>query len=655
MSSAPLPRLTPRIQTRASWGAPWSDDVHLRVDGVLERVVGSAGTEQATFTHLYGPLVKHVGQDALEESPPLNYVANRTWVRISDPESGNLVWQGRFFVDRRRAERSSSGVRGRQTLIAFGGLELLRRITVRSSWWWNATTHAYEEMGWVPSINRLGPAGQLIGTRGISVPGYPYAYGNDDFWTHEDYLEYLLRFHVEQTGGPTWDLEDLTNTLDNRSHLIDLGDEQSVLEIVRKIVLPSDGVEFVVVPVDAGYTLRVFALAGTAQTFGTVTLPANGNVKTFRPTTDLYTIGCEIEDSYAEVYDGVEALGDRIESCFTIAPADKRNLWTSAQETAYKDASTKGSPTTADHDLARSDDLHRMVYAGFGAPVPWDWNDGDAAPVLDDEGTVDGTGAPNQDKIRATLRRTPMREGGDYTSDSPDVSGATEDTIPPLAVVKISAARGYALADKLGQADLETDDALVVDPAVICALQDDWGLIVQFPANYMHARNHWAAGSPADSMIEPDTECIDYSDTYLTLAALTDQRLRCRQLAASLIGDGSRKVVMVRGAKVQYIAPDTVVGVDTDGTVRQAPEEGVVVRNDNTRLHALMAGAIARYLAPRIAISITWQGQWPLPDWLGWIAQLGTGEGDMGGRQGIITSIWWDFEKGTSGIRAGYA
>jgi hypothetical protein len=656
--------MIPRIEVKQTWGEVWAHEPALRVAGVLELGVGAEGRDQVSFVHKYGPGIKRVDQHSMSQASPLDYM--NWWVRIVNPDPPQtILWQGMFKADRRKVRRRDTVPHGMQTLVAIGPTQMLKRIVVNTSRWWNETYQRYYELDWVPAINVRGSDKMLQGTKGAAGPGGPYGYGVDDTtstsatWTYAEYLDYLRYFYIQQTPGPTWTIDDLTNTLASRTEPVRFQSSQTALAMLRKLIRPSDGIEFVIIPTTAGYEIKVFAIAKDAVKFKNASLPANGEQMVVNPSTDPLVIDCEAEASEMQTCDKLEIQGERIEACFTIAAAEKASLWASADETAYKTGSTQGSPTTAEHDLARGDDKFRLVYQGFGAPANWDWSSGQATIVLDQYGDYYSTNAERQNVIRRTLSRLPLKEGGVYTGATVDETNATEDFVPPLAIGYVSAARGYAMLDKLSHADLETDDSLIIASASIRVLENEWGIITEFPANYMHANNHWAAGSPAATggygITDPDTECIDYDDTLFTIAAETDKRLKCWQTRSSQANDGSKAVLEVPKARCQWLEPSAAVGVDTDGTVKSASSNGLLIRNDNEALHQLMAGAIARYLSERFAYSVTWKASVPVPDYLGQILVMGNDEGDLSGKWGLVTSIWLDFENGTSGMRAGYA
>ncbi len=654
----------PSIQTKTNWAHPWAVEDGLRLAGPIEMAIGSSARDRVEFVHHYGPLVKHVEDAELAESEPLDILDK--WIRVVDTRAPQrVIWQGMVKEDRRKVHRGTSP-RGIQKLLAIGGAEILSRITVDASYWWNTGTLSFDKMGWVPHINERGAGGRLQGTRGAEIAGQPYGYGTAGVWTFRQFLDYLLRLHIAQAyggvGSPTWRLTGETTVLDNRLEPVRLQPSQSCLDIVRRLIRLSDGIEFAVIPSDDGFDLNVFSVSPTAVTFGEATLPANTNVFVTNPTTDPFVVDCEVAVSHMQRYDSVEAIGERIESCFTVlgtGDEKKKNLWSAAQETTYKDGSSKGVPTTADHDLARSNDQLRLVYTGFAAPDAFDLNLGEAAPVLDDEGEFTGIGAVRQVLIRSSMPATPLREGGDYSTNPPTLTDAAEDFVPAMAVGKVSVARGYVILDKASLADLDADDSLKLLGASVSVLENDWGVIITFDKNHIHAKNHWNAGAPADSAIDPETEGIDYDDTEFTISAPMDQRLACRKDNASPARDGSKAVIEAPGTRFQYLSASTTIGVQDDGTRDFSPEPstgvGIVLRNDNEALHWLMVGAIARFLEERFSFAVTWFFPVPEPAHLGQIMQMGPGEGDLAGKQGLITAVGWDFERSLSWMRVGYA
>jgi hypothetical protein len=209
--------------------------------------------------------------------------------------------------------------------------------------------------------------------------------------------------------------------------------------------------------------------------------------------------------------------------------------------------------------------------------------------------------------------------------------------------------------DTLSGSDLLANEGLKVNSMTVRALQRDWGVIIEAIRNHELAFNHWSAGSPAASGIDPETQGIDYDGLYLTLAAKMDQRLKCWADAAVQRGDGSRMVIQVPGAKLQWLTQGTILGRTAAGAKETSPGTGVELRNDRAYLHPIMAGAKERYLADRFRVVVQWNEIRTYLSRLGSIVVMGASEGDLEDKWALVTSVAFDFRRGRTILRAGYA
>jgi hypothetical protein len=660
--AAPEQRVVPDIYTVDNFTPQARDlDPSIRVLGNLELGIGSDQLDRGQFIHKYGEKVKRVDQGNVQPADQLSYLER--WVRVQDPSNDKVIWQGQFKADRRYIEPNSKVAKGVQQLLAIGPIEQLRRMQINTSFWWNSTTSVYDELEWVPSINRRGADGSLQGNKGGGAPASTPGYGNDstdNVWSYAEYLQYLIDHFLNRVGGPFWSLDDKTGTLANRIELVKLQSQQSALSIIRRLIEPNYGLEFSIVPTSVGYTINVFSLSNVESSFGTAFFPANENTEDLSPSVDAYVMSAEAEVSALQQHDRLEIQGERVESCFSVEPEDKALLWTYLDadlEKDYKAGSTAGGASVEDHDAARGADRYRYYLQAFGTPDDWDWQQGDATVVIDTQGYFVSTGALRQSSIRKTEKRLPLRVGGVYTTTA-DESLATDDYLPPFAIGEIPGQSQPVFLDKLSNADLAENLDLNVEACSIQVIENDWGLLTVFNANHMHGRNHWAGTpTPAASYLDPDNECLDYDDTLITLAAKTDQRLKVYQERpeGEQAQDGSKMVIDVPGARLLWIAPLTAVGIEKDKNISRSPGAGLVVRNDNESLHLIMAGAISSYLRDRFSFVIEYQGPLPDPELIGKIGVMGIAEGDIAGRAALITRLSYNFDSGEYVLKAGYA
>lgn len=597
------------VEVRKAWSDEWFAVPEL--EPIRWRLSSAAaGSGHCELSYPYG---------SVKESWATSYVTRgrlvmgRNWVRLrlAGDKGLTTVWQGAFYLEQSNMAGSSDGIpRGNQVFVAHDAVAILERINVYQSYW-DGGGSVSGPLDHLPHINRSGKNGVLVGNRSTAEVDDSYVYGGTDEWTSRQYIDYLLKRFVNETGRPTFTLGGQTDLLDNVPAPVLLRPVETVRSIISKLISPEFGMDFVPIPTDDGWELRVFSLIGKSSGFASGLLPNNPNEFDIDAADDdtIMQNGLIVETSSRHLYDKLHVIGERIVSCFSLwglnwGYVDLEEGWTSAQETAYEAGTGTPSDSADYHDIARRADKFKTVFQIHRASAAWDWQSGEAAPDLDMMGFIEGYDEERQDWIRETLRVLPLREGWDYTQDPPvnnNPSGIEADFKPPMAIASFwSSELGQDIDFLLDKPEPLADmEGITITPATISVLEHDLGLLIEMKPNHTLARNHWAGGA-ADTQYDVSNG-LDYDDLVLTIAARTDKRLILgldvpETLAA---GDGSVKVLEVPGAEYWYLAPDTAVDVDETGTVVQSPSTGVVLRNDSDRLADAAAGAFARYLNAR--------------------------------------------------------
>jgi len=601
-------------------------------------------------------------------------VMGRNWVRLqmAGDRSLETVWQGAFHAEPRDAFGSSDGVaRGQQTFVAHDALAVLGRIDIYQSYW-DDSGSVVGPLDHMPHINMRGKNGLLVGNRSSSEVGGSYLYGGTDEWTSKQYIEYVLERFVNATDRPTFTLGGQTDLLDNVPAPVPLRPVETALGIIRTLIAPEFGVDFVPIPTEDGWELRVFSLVGASSGFASGLLPNNPNEFDLDVATDnkIAENGFTYDVSSRHLYDKLLVVGERIVSCFSLYglgwySGDLVEGWTATEETAYEAGTGTPADSTDKHDMARKAEKYRNVYQRHIAASTWDWQGGLAAPDLDLMGNIQGYDAERQDSVRETLRVLPLRDGWDYSTDPPtnnNPSGVEGDFKPPFAIAsRYSDALGEWIDFFLDKPEPMADaDGLNLKPATINVLENELGLLIEMDPNHALANGHWAVGAAETYYTLNDG--IDYDNLVLTIAARTDRRLALGlDVPDSLkANDGSLKVIEVPGAEYWYLAPYAAIDIDETMSVVTSPSSGVVLRNDSSRLADAAAGAFARYLNVRAHAEIRYSTRTASAGLLGQILSYATlASADTVYIGSPITFVEWDGEAnggaGITTVKTGYA
>lgn len=635
----PLEYVAPAVQIKAEWNYGWEYAPELEVITASWSAVGQ-DLSAATFKYRYGPLIKHPHEALYSQRSAVQL--DGYWVRIlMVGDQGQLVEQfvGRVSGESRKVMGNSGGRRGIQTYPAFGPMQILRKIEISKSYWLQNGNKI--DVGWTPHMNRRDKPGFLIGNRSPTQIDGSYVFGGTDLWSRYEYLEYILKQFVQQENGPTWTLSGQVDLLKGYTDEVGISLGGKASEIIRRLIPRNYGLDYTIDPTENGFAIRVYALSAEEINFQGAVLPANpGTVEIVTgETIDMQSV--QIVKASEHKYDKVRLIGDRVVVVCTDALEAK---WTPALEAAYKAGTGTPSDSAKDHDDVRGDDRFRNCYQFYGMPVNWDFIGGYATPIIGSDGQIAGFGAPNQKQVRKTLTWLPLREGWDYTVEPPvdmNLPGVEAGFKPPLAIVqREDGSNKYVNVDAAGIG--------------VSVPKNEWGIFINAYPNHYMAHGHFFKELDKSEK-EPR---YNYETVEVAIAFETDQRL---QLEYELpepdrSGDGSVKEILVRGAELWVMAPNTLLGVNAVGLPIYSRNSYYELRNDTTRLSYLMAGAISRYLVRRARAAIPVHGALPWSQLIGKILTVIEDGGDTQDIQAPITSIEWNFEnQPTTIIRAGFA
>lgn len=743
------------IFVRRNWGPDLGETAwQVRPDLIFVRAeshTAGAGIGRCEFQHRYGR-DKRVHAADLATVAPLEDTLRRWWIKVQIVDAdGNhpQAWVGRIdgrvrhifggdVVDPDTDETVRSGI---ETFVAYEPLEELQRISISQSMFYEEIV-GYEAgdngnvdeinlnislvAEWIPPMNSRDETGVIVGNRSIqrtmgeaNADGYvvevtgggpstPSSYlyhgrvtdGAGVLWSRYNYAEYILnRFVNTASAGvmtaPIWRLGGQADLLVGLTDTLTWSDRQTAADVLRELINPALGMDFVVRAHDDGFEIHVFALLPDEVTFGGATLPRNPvQANMIGPSSTEVKI--QVVETSKQRVSRIRVLGSRVVACCSLRalPRDEQVEDVPQQEggmtgeqriiglpslvprwldpgteydadgertpneleQAYRDGTGTDEDEAVDHDKARKASTYAAVYQAFGAPEAWDGAVGTdpversawVIPRIGNLGEVLDNQVPDQQtQIRATLGWTPLLEGFDYTQDPPadtNESGRAPSPLGPQVYVEVP--RDPDAQEPAGGEPEPDIKYMPIDKAKegigVRGLPGDWGVLIRCNPNHLIARNVWDTGdnplltAPAPTEHEP---VYAYDRMVATIAFETDQRLKLIYDTGE--ADGTTLDLEVDGAEMWWLAPNTVVGVDAAGQLIEAGPR--VLRSDAARLALVMAGAIARYRYDRSRAEVEIAGLVPWGGMLGAIFVLQEQSGVTApADHGVVTTVMWE-------------
>ena len=591
--------------------------------------------------------------------------------------SWETAWVGRISGENREAMGASNGASGRQHFDCYGPAQLLQKTGVADAIFDKGGGET-ARIEWVPGINDRDSRGVLVGNRSAAKVGDSYLYGGTSTWSHLDYCEYILKQFVEPETGATWSITDATGHLSELQNTVKLGTTQTALAVLRKLIPREYGLEWMILPDADGDTFEiyVFSLVARAYAFNGKTLPANGNTLEIQTSQTTDSIQTHIIASSDQQYRRIRVLGRRIIVCCSLYGIDDdlEAKWSTALEADYVAATGAASAAADDCDAARDSDRYRDVFQLYGIPDDWDFRDGDAAPTVDAYGDWTGTGSDSagvgdtQTQTRSTLRWLPLLAGVDYADGATidgNPAGRVPELLPPTAWLWMD-------ADASGSGSGSAGRYIPAEEAGchVTGCRNSLGVWLKAgKANHLIAENHWSGAAATGTAPE-----YDWEDMVATVAFESDQRLAVVYTADTSTsgsdGDDDHAIgtldIEVPDAELWYLAPFTALRPDPDPDSASGDDASIdylvtsgpvgrVLRNDNGRLAAVMAGALSRYVDARARAAVTIKGRYrEAADYLGMILlEVDQGGGVSTPIGGPVTAIEWT--ENETRIIGGYA
>ena len=666
----------PIIEIKQNWSDDWIWVPEIRLRSMSS---ASAGHDLSRLVLLrpYGP-TKHPWESDFPGAIDTAVDLTDWWVRVraltGTARDLATAWLGRFSDEDRDLFASSQGLSGMQVWVAYGPAQILRKRFISKSYW--LTNGGRKHIGWVPPLND--PTKSERGNRHNATSEGVHLYGGTDLWDYRQYAEYLLKNFLDESddNGPSWKLAGAAEVLEEIKEPITWGTTQSAAEMLLELIPVSRGLDYTIRLIldedgeETGFEVFVYALSAQEFSFGGSTLPANPDTVRIEVGEANNNDSTRVIVSRNRYYKKLRVLGKRIVVCCSLwgpmaversgansemigVPVDATldPKWLDTIETEYRASVGGDSEDEADHDRFRNQDKFRSVYQSYGAVDGWEWNEGTAAPALDDEGLliteapVEDPGDPilddtriadHQHTVRETLSWIPLLAGLDYTglrdsSPLPEVPPGDEspDYIPLIAWMFDPYTYRYVVSEEL---DIGVN-----------AKHHDWGVELQCSPNHLVADTHF--DDAVETYITATWPRYDHEEMAVTIAMESDQRFAMESVVDGAT-DQDGVFEIETEAEFHYLAPNTIVGAsklhdDPLGLLILSGSVGIVLRSDKELMELTMAAAISRYQSDRKRAQLQIRGFIPWQFLIGRVLTTLEEAGETHVIDGPITSITW--------------
>lgn len=616
----------PNVWVRRNWEDAWVAAA-LGFSAIGSTAPAAPGIGSASFYWDYGFLTDQ-GVPAYYAAPPFPYLGWFVQIRVTIDETETEMWTGRFVADGLDIDGTlDNGVgTGQQRYEAVELSYLLERFTIRDA---VAIQDEQEvDIDRVPQMNRSTDRGlSTIGNRSDSPnEDEIYRYSTDGaVWTHRQFLE--MQLWDNRPGGIQFVLTGQEGLLDYASSsgrvegltLLSLLD--GLINRQRGFVWKIDKVGFGRAPV---VEIKIATVFDEEITVGSVTLSPNPEIIDW----DLGNANEneEIRLSLVDVnsFDTIRVRGGRIVSCFTIDNNVFVKAWTDAEEGYYKDGAKNEEgydeldeeEQITENERYRSQPRFDPVYRQWVMPLNWNWHLDyvDPDPEVEVEkyhvnpkpdisgGLIEGEPSKFFNDGRHFLKKLPLKRGWDYTDSEPF------DRRPPDMVSEYSSTMVWVKHDddkyykvtRLSQIVIDDDD----NKASSCSLKvldKQMGFELASPG-HQFAKGHFEGAEPTGSLA-----VFDWENLIATVAVETDQRVEVVEEAEEPIAGGAGRTLVIDlpYAKLWWIAPHTVVGIDAAGKKEVYGGSSNILRNDGELLEGVAAAALGWYGKRRQTLSVT--------------------------------------------------
>jgi hypothetical protein len=643
-----LPDVTIEVKANLAPATPWVAVPHLYCNRITRR---ANGIDSAELEFQFGPGMKQIAGTAFADYTPLEL--DGQFVRITVDTSPVMQWVG-VIVDDLRSRFGGALLKGKQTLTAVGLEWFLGRRQIDSAVFYLNSRLMRPEVFNGP---RLAPVtgkvtrGNRDATLSSGTPVFDDGVGAAQEWTAAEMIAHLIKFQFPvdsaNAAQPTTWVLDSASAAKLASYKPTIPTEgRTPLELLQAILAPSRGfcwwLAFSEDLFGGTSTITIYAdtLAAAAVSLpGGGTLPANTRQFSLDFQNDGRVRDFSVQKLLTTRYRQVKCRGARMTSTLTLGFGDGTldEGWTTAEETAYKDAASADADygaLAAEDQSARNDAVRRRAdlwraYGAFQIPDGWDQKSGDGVgtprnwsfPVLSTTGSVLGNLPINQLGLRV-LPATRLLRGSDYRDIEDITTTASADLPieyePPLVWIEVAPfveevtgpepadekpAR-YQLVDKLADADFGVGaEATELASYYVYALEGAPGFALRSGGGVAHtiAKDSFTGAEPTGT--EPQ---LDYNKLRATLTIEADTYCEAVWPETPTGSVLTEELVVYLGEeyRLDFLPAKTMVGTDSGVPVLT---NGGLLRDDREKLLAIAKQLFQWYSVPRKVFGASWQ------------------------------------------------
>lgn len=633
----------------------WNDEWESQSDDGLYcdwcKLACSPDVNEAQLSRVFGPSVLGANQKEYVNRNPLDIEGQYVKVEIALDAAGFFTsvntWIGVVIAtaENRWGRQGIDGEIGRQVFECRGLEYLLQRSVVDSSFI-DVPNGGTREIGRGIGFN-LGAGrpedSRRIGNRADLIKGVSYPFidtlGDDPFidddsqlWSGENIAEYLIDRHdpVDRLGTDhinyflDFDNRDALDSFlptlhahgkDVKSLLNELIDRRRLVTWWAQIVDPDDGTdEYVEIKIATFNKTNIILPSGRI-------LRANPNQTNLFTDDDGLIVSFETVKDYSSHFHQVIARGEPLGVCFTITNEDGNfdKDWTSDLEDDYETAaSNAGDYGTLDewgkanaNQSYRNTDKFLKVFRYYAVPSTWNGVAGGHTVFLDPES---GQGLPVWLSGLRFKNMLPLLTEVDYANTSAVTSEMLENSKPeyrrPFAIIYDQDADRYFHMDKMSVGEAWDDDLRTNGRSWSAHLrmQDDTlGVVIDVSGTYQHviAEDEFTP-LDVDYPDEFEREALDWKKVSCTVFCEYDGFAEGKYPALITSDDDVIKIVYVRvpNARLDYLAPETIIGIDEEGAVQRCTSGGYV-RDDREKLRDIARSSYEWYSTPRRSVNAT--------------------------------------------------
>jgi hypothetical protein len=688
---------THTVYTRERWSDDWTEREYLYADTV--RFACSPDMGSASLVYEYGEKVRP-DEKTFQVFAKLDVLEHYVKIEIDQPDddAGDpvdaLVWHGVIVEPTDMPlgviDETPSGV---QSFVAVGLEYLLDRKVIDTS--------VVEGFGGDDVLHRaigfnLGGGNPRDATFAANRSADPGAAGNAyifaselegaEPWRVNDILDYLLTHHapVDRDDDPPirWRVDAFSQWLDLEWYVPSVQVHgRTVKQILDTLVNRTRLFGYrVSVTDDDEVWLSVFTFNATdIDTPSGKTINSNVDAIDWDFSAEPRVKGTAIiKQSAAHVHQVVVARGERRTTTATLSAAfydgDYVADWTDDAETAYLAGATETvgydglelPDQQAENRRVRQGPALRRVYRNFRVPASWWGYYPTEQPLCPDAGGK--AMAVWRGGVRM-LDHVPLLEGHDYKGNAID-SGTVESSLPDGS--ELRPLRPFAVIQTPGADELHYEfvDRLQASPDFGTwsdALPREWNMRfdvyregIGFTLSVQGSQQQHAIASAdftaADTADGEDWDGeLDWKNTKATVALECDAFAEVKWPAGK--SDNSREIVKtmivrVPGARLDYVMPGTVVGLDDAGAL--ITSTGGYVRDDRERLRDIARMAYEWYNTERRALTVTIATIECAKTVGQLIETIGTGP-NVETVNTVITSIDFDLKAGSHTVKTAFA